>query len=682
MGWQPGAAHGTGEEPTPSLPGRDPLLPGFANGGAWDTCPPSAALAAALETVAGQDWRCPGAEHDELLGLLRQWQALESWAAAGKLGVLRALIREDDQPLPGGGFHGDLPDGWSKSLTHEAALALAMPPQSAEKLMWTAWDLSARLLETGALLAAGAITPPKARAVQEALAQLADQDAAQAEAMIVPELPGKTFGQTEKLAVQAAVTVDPQSATRRREEAERNRARVTLRRDPSGAASLAGYDLPTDETLAAHANVCARAAEYKDSGVFPGVRADQFRAMAYLDLMNGIAADARIASGQPPAGLGAPNEYGPDGTPADDAPGDGAPADSTSSDGTPSDGTPSDGTPSDGTSSDGPPSNKGLGESDPGDPEGAADDGPDSDGPPSGGSGGGGSPAPSPPEAPPQAPTPRQPPRPADLIIPLSTLLGLAERPGEGHGLGSLDPGLCRSLAAVAASSPHTTLCVTLTDHEGIAIGHGCARPERPVRPTQHANNTTRTGNSSPGHDPPGPLAALPARLNLTIPAASLPGLIRQPGQPHQTAEPGPWSFIPAPVLGPPGGYGAWHLILPDGRVLLVKLEPVPVFDCDHAHESHAYQPNDTLRHLVQVRDHECTFPTCSRQARESDFEHGQPYHLGGKTCACNAGARSRACHQVKQSPGWHVTQPRPGWHQWQTPSGRTYTQGPKGYPA
>jgi hypothetical protein len=52
-----------------------------------------------------------------MLGLLRKWQAVESWAAAAKLGVLRALIREDDEPLPGGGYHGDLPDGWTKSLT-------------------------------------------------------------------------------------------------------------------------------------------------------------------------------------------------------------------------------------------------------------------------------------------------------------------------------------------------------------------------------------------------------------------------------------------------------------------------------------------------------------------------------------------------------------------------------------
>jgi hypothetical protein len=121
---------------------------------------------------------------------------------------------------------------------------------------------------------------------------------------------------------------------------------------------------------------------------------------------------------------------------------------------------------------------------------------------------------------------------------------------------------------------------------------------------------------------------------------------------------------------------------LPDGRELTLRLEPVPVFTCDHRHQSHAYQPNDTLRHLVQVRDGECTFPPCSRHARETDFEHATPYHKGGMTCACNAGARSRQCHRVKQSKGWNVTQPRPGWHQWETPAGRVYTQGPKRYPA
>ena len=106
MGWQPGKGSGMGDTPGPGLPGaaepvRNPQLAGFARGGEWDTCPPSAALAIALESASGPGQRCPGATRDEMLGLLRQWQALESRAAAGKLALLRALIRDDDQPLPG-----------------------------------------------------------------------------------------------------------------------------------------------------------------------------------------------------------------------------------------------------------------------------------------------------------------------------------------------------------------------------------------------------------------------------------------------------------------------------------------------------------------------------------------------------------------------------------------------------
>jgi len=241
------------------------------------------------------------------------------------MGLLRALMREEDLQLPGGGHHGDLPDEWSRSLTHEVSAALAMPPQSAEKLMRLAWDMAAVLPGIGGLLADGTLTYSKARAVDEALAALSEKDMAQAEAMILPRLAEKTHGQVEKLAVQAAITVDPESAAKRREDAERNQAKVSLRRGQSGAVNLSGYDLPTDETLAAHAQVCARAAVYKDSGAFPDVRMDQLRAQAYLDLINGITAEARIAAGQPDTGLCAPGDQGTDGPdphdPGSDGPG-------------------------------------------------------------------------------------------------------------------------------------------------------------------------------------------------------------------------------------------------------------------------------------------------------------------------------------------------------------------------
>jgi Domain of unknown function (DUF222) len=752
MNRRSGDGSGAGEEPVgdPGLPGGpapdpgtsagepsgsesagapDPGLTGFVKGGVWDSMPPSAALAAALEGAAGTGWRCEGGSHEEIVGAVRAAAALESWACAAKLGLIRAAIREDDDGL-GGEYHGDLPDAWSRSLTTDVGLALAMSPVSAENLMQTAWDLGATLPGIGALLEDGTLTYPKARAVNDALELLSEEDRARAEAMIAPRVAGKTYGQVDKLAAQAAITVDPELAERTREQAERNRARVTLRRDRSGAASLSGCDLPPAETLAAHAATCARAQVYKDSGAFPGVLMDQFRAMAYLDLMNEISAEARITAGPPDEGLGAPGEAAFRDEPEPDDPGPAAPDGSGGSDCpcrecdgrcAPHDApAPDDDGPDDGPGdSDDNPDEDGPHDSDDGGPDdggpdddGPDDDGPDDDGPDDDGpgksdddlddvspdGGDGGAPGQRPPAAPPPPPTSQPPPQPlptpsspwsappssaappklTDLTIPLADLLSQARRPGESHGFGPLDPALCRALAALAAASPHTTACVTVTDENGYAIGHGCLR-------------SGRRKAALPGAPDP-PLTALPAALNLTIPATRLAKLLANTGPPGRPAPPGPasptgWALTPpgAPdQQGPPGDpdwLAIWTITVPSGLQYAVPLEPVPTHHCDHRRESLAYEPNDALRHLVQIRDRECTLPTCSRPAKESDFEHAIPYEQGGRTCGCNAGARSRACHQVKQSPGWKVTQPKPGWHQWETPSGRTYTQEPKRYP-
>src|SRR6476659_4695783 len=64
------------------------------------------------------------------------------------------------------------------------------------------------------------------------------------------------------------------------------------------------------------------------------------------------------------------------------------------------------------------------------------------------------------------------------LPVPLATLAGLADRPGELAGLGAVDPWLARDLAGAAAAHPKTTWCLTVTDDQGHAVAHGCARPE------------------------------------------------------------------------------------------------------------------------------------------------------------------------------------------------------------
>jgi hypothetical protein len=700
MGWRPGNSGGTGEQPGPGMPGgpstpggpgsrgeavRDERLSGFAPGGEWDECLPGPVLAGVLAEVAGPEWRWPGAAPDELIGVVRQLAALESWASAAKLAAVRELIRQDDLPVPGRSRHGDLPDEWSDSLNHELALALASSVQSAEKTALTAWELGARLPGVAVLLADGTLTYAKAGLIAETFQLLSDADAARAEALILPRLTGvagKTYGQIVNLASRIAAEVDPGLAERRRKAAVKHAARVQMYREQSGAAALCGRDLPTGETLTAYGNVTARAAEYKDSGAFPDGRMDQLRAAAYLDLINGVTADARIALGH----------LSTDSHVQETAAGTANPGD----DGDQGDGEPGGTEPPGGNG----PSSGGSGNGGCDDTDGTkpwrGHEPPEGSGGPGSGSGRGGGPAGRDQTSSRMPLLPREQaggkPVLADLAFPLATLLGLAERPGEGHRLGVLDPDLCRDLAELAAASPLSQVCVTVTDPDGIAVGHGCGRPKRLV-------------GASPSQLPSGvprPPVTLPARVNLTITADRLSAMLSgSPGSPGKSSQRAPtgWTLTwrdsgrsPGSAdrassagtrgsPGDPGWCGTWVLTLPGGPELAVRIEPVPTVGCDHRHESHGYQPSDTLRHLVQVRDYTCTFPPCSRHARESDFEHAQPYDKGGRTCACNAGARSRKCHRIKQSPGWNVSQPKPGWHEWTTPSRRTYTQAPHQYP-
>jgi hypothetical protein len=638
MGSQADDDPGPGNTPGPggSLP---ELLAAFEHGGAWDAAAPSAGLAAALETASGPAELYEGADARALVGIVRQWAAIESWAAAGMLAALRAMTREDGEGRPLLRQRSDLPDGWSDSLNYQIAAALAMGPVSAGNLAGLAWTLGMRLPGIGRLLANGTLTKAKAKLIVQTFEPLDEGEAARAEALILGELAGKTWFQVERLAWRAALAVAPDVAERRRTQAERRRARVTLFREESGAAGLSGRDLPTAQALSGHANVLARAQQYEASGAFPDHTPGTLQALAYLHLLNDITAQDAIAFARTATA---------------------EPADSTARDQHDED---SGGEADSGTDAPGIGQYHGDNDDDdgPGGDDGGPghDDDPDDDSDPDGGdpgsgsgpSGGDGDDRPGGDQARPILP---------EVTAPLATLQKRAERPGETRLLGPLDPALTRDLAAAAARSPHSRWGVTIVDDHGYAIGHGIARPRRGKRYQPQ---------------PPGPaFYSLPAQVNITITEILLSHLAAQP---RSGAPPGDWELVPRTAGD---GDGPWVLTLPGGRELTVRFDVVPTHACDHRYQVNSYEPGDRLRRLVQVRDHECTFPPCSRPAHESDFEHAVPYDQGGKTDACNAGARSRRCHQVKQMRGWKVAQPRPGWHEWTTPTGRTYVQEPWRY--
>jgi Domain of unknown function (DUF222) len=242
-----------------------------------------------------------------------------------------------------------------------------------------------------------------------------------------------------------------------------------------------------------------------------------------------------------------------------------------------------------------------------------------------------------------------------NLTVPLATALGLADRPGEIPGIGPIDPGLARDLVRAAARSPRTTWCVTVTDRDGHAIGHGCARPG-PAGAA--ADRTKRAKPGTPGGpDPP-------------------------PGGPAGPGTPG-FAFTTADPHGPPGGYGTWKLTTgePGQRDLIVALGPIAVGECDHRYQARGHDPGVMLRHLTQIRHATCTGPGCRRPAVQCDFEHNTPYEAGGRTCECNGGPKCRRDHRLKQHPRWKAEQPSPGIIIWTTPAGRRYATEPTRYP-
>ena len=117
-----------------------------------------------------------------------------------------------------------------------------------------------------------------------------------------------------------------------------------------------------------------------------------------------------------------------------------------------------------------------------------------------------------------------------NLTVPLAALLHLNDHPGEAAGFGPLDADVARAIVAAASGNPLTSWCLTLTDPDGRAVGHGCGR--------------------RPRHRPPsGRRRAGPAG--------------------------------PRDGTGPP---------IPDG--LSFTITPIAVRDCDHRNESPGYEPS------------------------------------------------------------------------------------------
>jgi hypothetical protein len=676
-----------------------------------------------------------------LPGAAAACRRLASWAQAAELEIVaevatRAAVRDSAVPVGPGGLPARVPD----EAAAEVALALRMSQFGAS--CWTdlAITLAGRLTGTAAALRAGAIDLTRARMIAEATSVLDDRAARLAEDKVLPDAGAKTPAQLRAALRRVVISVDPDAAERRREQAER-RAKVGLYGDEEGTATLSGQNLPGAHAAAAMARISALARAMKSSGAGGGI--DLLRAQVFIGLLLGtlpLIPPAQDPPPDPPDGSpGNPDGPRDDDDPADgsaqDAVGLGEPADSGDSHergdceepddvgepaaaGHPDD--PGDsydpGQPTDTCHSDDPDdaghTDRPQGSGDPADaggprdpggpghPGGPRDAGPSYDDDAGGvGETGGHDQAcgPRPILAWPELPVPGQVPAalarsgtgalaglprgPAstgllNLTVPWRTLAGVLAEPGYLSRLGAVTPQTARSLADAASRDTGTSWKVIVTDGGGQAIAVIRIRRSRARAPSRP------------------PAAGLVSQVTLVVPASLARAAGRQgagdrdadaEGRARAPAQPAAGSGLnPA---GPASGEFADVL----AAALHAAQNATASADadtraadgpggCAHRLASLAYRPPPRLRDFVAARDQTCRYPVCRQPAHRADQDHTIPYDQGGRTCSCNLGGACRKHHQIKQRPGWRLAQSAPGTFEWTTPAGRTYTATPDAY--
>ena len=336
-----------------------------------------------------------------------------------------------------------LPGEWDEFASRELGAALALSSGDAEEVLALAAALEVSLPGTRAAFRSGVLTRDKALIIAGATMLLDPAEARAAEAMVLDRAGSLTPAGLRSAISRAVMQVNPEKARKRREHGAKQ-ARVARWAEPSGNAGLTGRELPPAEVLAADQRITWWARQLRQAGLDGGM--DLLRARAFLDILLGIdsrplgtrtsndPATTALRPGRRPwprrRALATTASPAMTTCPARIA----APATTPSPARTPV-----------------PTRTAGLVRVGPRMP--ALPAGPLAGVIPPGFAGR------------------------ANLTIPLVTLLHLADRPGEMPGIGPLDPDLARDLAAAAARTARSTWCVTVTDQDGHAIGHGCARP-------------------------------------------------------------------------------------------------------------------------------------------------------------------------------------------------------------
>jgi hypothetical protein len=507
--------------PTPTPSSAPTYRPGPAPGAApaLATAPPPGPGQTAddLESRLGQ------LSDDELTGVIRGYRKQASWAQAGELAAVAELAaRRRNEALADGARDGLAAD----AATDEISAALTLTGRAAQLLTGRAIEITGLPL-TFAALADGQIDMPKALVLLTGLAGQELELARTIEAEVIDRAAAQTTGQLRASLNRALLAADPAAAERRRQREEKF-ARVEQTPEPGGlTAALTGRYLPVTASVAAWNRISELARQLKIAGADGHL--DELRVQVYLALLTGQAlnvaggaasADARTSKDvqasrrdvgtSVDAGASADSDPGP----AAAAPVDGSAPGGVSLSADGELGSTSAATVDGAASAVGEPGSTSAGPAVE-DRASAVDGAGGANGTSSDADGDGAAPA-----IPPGLGGPGRlaglggaerlaglggaerltglagPTRltgTVNLTVPLATLLGITDAPGELGAFGPVTAHTAREIAAAAVDAQAIRWCVTVTGDDGVPIGHGCARPARRSRRT--GGTITESGN-------------------------------------------------------------------------------------------------------------------------------------------------------------------------------------------
>ena len=97
------------------------------------------------------------------------------------------------------------------------------------------------------------------------------------------------------------------------------------------------------------------------------------------------------------------------------------------------------------------------------------------------------------------------------------------------------------------------------------------------------------------------------------------------------------------------------------------------------------HDPPEWMRELVILRDRECVFPYCHKDARACDLDHIEAYvemddgGPPGQTRPDNLAPLCRRHHRAKTHRGWTYVRNRDGTYTWTSSYGRRFNVDTKG---